>query len=32
MLHYDTIYVSQGIDVEKTNAFKECIICHYWYF
>ena len=21
-----------GIDINKTNAFKECDICHYWYF
>ena len=24
--------VSEGIDVNKTNASKECDICHYWYF
>ena len=22
--------VSEGIDVNKTNASKECDICHYW--
>ena len=32
MLEYDRIDVSQGIDVNKTNASKECDICHYWYF
>ena len=32
MLHYDRIDVSEGIDVNKTNASKECGICHYWYF
>ena len=26
------IEVSEGIDVNKTSASKECIICHYWYF
>ena len=24
--------ISEGIDVNKTNASKECDICHYWYF
>ena len=24
--------VFEGIDVNKTNASKECDICHYWYF
>ena len=23
---------SEGIDVNKTNAIKECDICHSWYF
>ena len=32
MLYYDRIDVSEGIDVNKTSASKECIICHYWYF
>ena len=32
MLEYDRIDVSEGIDVNKTNASKECDICHYWYF
>ena len=32
MLEYDRIDVSKGIDFNKTNAFKECDICHYWYF
>ena len=26
------IDISEGIDVTKTNASKECDICHYWYF
>ena len=26
------IYVSERIDKKKTNATKECGICHYWYF
>ena len=30
MLYYDRIDVSEGIDVNKTSASKECIICHYW--
>ena len=32
MLEYDRISISEGIDVNKTNASKECDICHYWYF
>ena len=31
MLHYDRIDVSEGIDINKTNASKQCDICHYWY-
>ena len=32
MLYYDRIDISEGIDVDKTSASKECNICHYWYF
>ena len=32
MLEYDRINVSEGIDVNKTNASKESDICHCWYF
>ena len=32
MLYYDKIDVSEGIDVNKTSASKECDVCHYWYF
>ena len=32
MLHYDGIDGSEGIDVDKTSASKECDICHCWYF
>ena len=32
MIEYDRIDVSEGIDVNKTNASKECDICYYWYF
>ena len=32
MLEYDRIDISEGIDINKTNASKECDICHYWYF
>ena len=32
MLEYDRIKISEGIDVNKTNASNECDICHYWYF
>ena len=26
------IDVSEGIDVNKTSASKECELCHYWFF
>ena len=32
MLEYDRIDISEGIDINRTNASKECDICHYWYF
>ena len=32
MLEYDRIDLSEEIDINKTNAPKECDICHYWYF
>ena len=31
MLDYDRVDVSEEIDVNKTNASKECDISHYWY-
>ena len=32
MLRYQNVDVSEGIDVNKTNASKECELCHYWFF
>ena len=32
ILEYDKIDISEGIDVNKTNKSKECMLCHYWYF
>ena len=32
MLYFDKIDVSEGTDVNKTSASKECVVCHYWYF
>ena len=32
MLEYDRIDISEGIDINKTNASKECEICHYSHF
>ena len=32
MLECDRIEISEGIDVNKTNASKECDICYYWYY
>ena len=32
MLEYGRIDISEGTDVNKMSASKECDICHYWYF
>ena len=32
MLEYNSIDISEVIDINKTNASKECVICHYQYF
>ena len=32
MLQHQKIDVSEGIDVNKTSASKECQLCHYWFF
>ena len=32
MQQYDKIDVSEGIDVNKTSASKECELCHCWFF
>ena len=32
MLYYDRSNISEGIKINNTNASKECIICHHWYF
>ena len=32
MIQYQKIVVSEGIDVNKTGASKECELCHYWFF
>ena len=32
MLEYNRIGISEEIDINKTNASKECKICHYRYF
>ena len=32
ILQYEKIDVSEGIDIKKTSASKECMLCHYWYF
>ena len=32
MIYCDTIDVSEGININKTSASKECDVCHYWYF
>ena len=32
MLWYQKINISEGIDVNKTGASKECELCYYWFF
>ena len=32
MIKYKKIAILEGIDVDKTNKSKECMLCHYWYF
>ena len=32
MLRYQKIHVSEEIDINETNASKECELCHYWVF
>ena len=32
ILYLDRIEVSEGIDVNKISASKECDIFHYWHF
>ena len=32
MLQYERIDVSEGVDLNKSDKSKECIICHFWYF
>ena len=32
VLYFDRIDVSEGIDVNKASASKECDICYCWYF
>ena len=32
MVYYDRTDISEGIDINKTSASKECDICHYLYF
>ena len=32
MLAYERIDISNGIDVNKSDESKECMLCDYWYF
>ena len=32
MLQYNRIDVSEGIDINKVSASKECMLCRYCYF
>ena len=32
MLQLKKISISKEIDINKTSASKECMLCQYWYF
>ena len=32
MSQYIKINISDGVDLNKTSASKECKVCHYWFF
>ena len=32
MLQYKKSHILETIDINKTSASKECMLCHYWYF
>ena len=32
MMQCNKINVSEEIDVNKTSAWKDCELCHYWFF
>ena len=32
MLVNERIDISDGIDFDKSDKSKECVLCHYWYF
>ena len=32
MLEYERIDISEGININKTNNSRECMLCHYWAF
>ena len=32
ILEYEKIDISEGIDINKTNKSKKCMLCHCWYF
>ena len=32
MLQYETIDISEEININKTSTSKDCMLCHYWLF
>ena len=32
MLQHERSNISKGIEINKTSASKECMLCHYWHF
>ena len=31
MIQYERIDISEGIDINRSNESRECILCYYWY-
>lgn len=32
VLYYNKINVAEGIDINKPNKSKECVVSNYWYY
>ena len=32
MVEYEKIYISEGIDINKSSNSRKCSLCHFWYF
>ena len=32
MIEYDRIDLDEGIDLNETSNYRECLLCNFWYF